>query len=80
MTRPYNRHCRVKTPAGLLAKRRRKVGENSMFIDAIMWYFGMNKSQATQYYKELLANGETYRMEEILRGYQNQCKLAFYND
>lgn len=51
-----------------------------MYIDAIMWFFGMNKTQATQYYKELLANGETYRLEEILRGYQNQCKLAFYND
>lgn len=51
-----------------------------MYIDAIMWYFGMNQSQATQYYKELLANGETYRLEEILRGYQNQAKLAFYND
>ena len=52
----------------------------NMYIDAIMWYFGFNKSQAEQYYKNLINNNELSTLDEILRGYKNQMTLAFYND
>lgn len=51
-----------------------------MYIDAIMWYFGFTKSQAEQYYKNLINNNELSTLDEIVRGYQNQMRLAFYND
>lgn len=51
-----------------------------MYIDAIMWYFSMNKSQAEQYYKNLVNANELSTLYDILQAYQNQAKLAFYND
>lgn len=58
----------------------RKAGENKMYVEAIMWYFGMSQQQALDYYNKLRLNGETYRLEQILQAYQNQARLSFYND
>lgn len=51
-----------------------------MYIDAIMWYFGFTKSQAEQYFQNCVNNNEKALLDEILAGYRNQAKLAFYND
>lgn len=51
-----------------------------MYVQAIMWYFGMNQQQALDYYNKLRLNGEIKLLYDILQAYQNQCKLAFYND
>ena len=51
-----------------------------MYIDAIMWYFGFTRQQAEQYYRNCINANEKAVLDEILRGYQNQAKIAFYND
>ena len=51
-----------------------------MEIEAIMWYFGMTHREALEYYKLLTAQGNTASIYEIVKAYQNNAKLAFYND
>lgn len=51
-----------------------------MYIEAIMWYFGMTKQQAATYYINCTRSGEQSSLDAILQAYQNQAKLAFYND
>lgn len=51
-----------------------------MYIDAIMWYFNLNKQQAQQYYKNCIANNELNTLEEILKAYKQTAQQAFYTD
>ena len=51
-----------------------------MYIDAIMWYFGLDKQQAAQYYVNCIYSNEQSSLDEILRAYQNQPHLSFYNN
>ena len=51
-----------------------------MYIEAIMWYFGMDKHQATDYYLKCINHNEQSSLEQILQAYKNQAQLSFYND
>lgn len=51
-----------------------------MYIEAIMWYFGLSHSQAQQYYQNCINNNEKATLDEILTAYRKQAQLAFYND
>ena len=46
------------------------------YINAVQFYYGFSIKEAKKYIKN--ANIET--LEELQKGYEKQCKLAFYND
>lgn len=48
----------------------------NLLIDALQFYYGMNKTEAKKYIKS--ASEETKK--NLIEGYKKQCKLAFYND
>ena len=52
----------------------------TMYIEAIKWYFGMTEQQARDYYKLCTAQGQTNRLDEILKAYQQTAQQAFWND
>ena len=45
-------------------------------IDAIKWFFGCNTKEANQYYEDA---GEKL-LREIVRGYIQNARNAFYDD
>ena len=47
-------------------------------IDAIKWMFGMNGTEARKYLNEVSLNSDIVR--EIVIGYLDNAKKAFYND
>lgn len=51
-----------------------------MYIEAIMWYYGMTRQEATDFYKLCLADHKTATLDGILTAYQQTAKQAFYND
>lgn len=47
-----------------------------MPIDAVMWYFSCSKARAKQIIKERSKEC----IDDIVRFYNHQCHLAFYED
>ena len=52
----------------------------TMLLQAVMWYFGMSQSEATNYIKLVESAGDNATLDEILSAYKNTAKMSFYND
>lgn len=50
------------------------IGKN--ILDAVCWFFGMNKKEAREYIK----NVDNLTLQHIVDGYTTYCKCSFYND
>lgn len=55
-------------------------GGEKMYIDAIMWFFCMNRAQAEQYYLNLVNANELSTLYDILKAYQNQPKMSYFSN
>ena len=45
-------------------------------LEAVCWFFGMNKKEARKYIK----SADTLTLQAIIEGYTIHCKRTFYND
>lgn len=45
-------------------------------IEAIVWYFGFSRKEALEY----LGNNSRAVIDDIVQRYEDNAKLAFYND
>lgn len=45
-------------------------------LEAVCWFFGMNKKEAREYIK----NADNLTLQVIAEGYTTHCKRTFYND
>lgn len=52
----------------------------SIYIDAMMWSYGMTKTEAKEQVKTAINNGLYGILNAIADGYYHQCKLAFNCD
>lgn len=52
----------------------------TMYIDAIMWTWDCSRSVAERKYREYVREKRQIALDEMARGYEEQCKRAFYED
>ena len=45
-------------------------------LEAVCWFFGMNKKEAREYIK----SADSLTLQTITEGYTIHCNRAFYND
>lgn len=50
------------------------MGKN--ILEAVCWFFGMNKKEAREYIK----SADNLTLQAIIEGYTIHCNRAFYND
>lgn len=50
------------------------------YINALMWTFGMTKTQATKQVREAIKNSDFSRINEVASGFTQNARKAFYND
>ena len=50
------------------------MGKN--ILEAVCWFFGMNKKEAREY----IRSADNLTLQAIIEGYTMHCKRAFYND
>ena len=50
------------------------------FIQAYMYSYGASRSTAIKEYRECIKNGRTGFIIELVKGYQEEMKKAFYQD
>lgn len=50
------------------------------YINALMWTFGMTKTQATKEVREAIKNSDFSRINEVASGFTQNARKAFYND
>lgn len=52
----------------------------SIYIDAMMWSYGMTKAEAKEQVKTAIKNGLYGLLNAIADGFMNNARLALYND
>lgn len=52
----------------------------SIYIDAMMWSYGMTKAEAKEQVKTAINNGLYGILNAIADGFMNNARLAFYQD
>ena len=52
----------------------------SEYVNAMVWSYGMTKTEATKEVKKAISNGLYGLINAIADGYYHQCKLAFNCD
>lgn len=50
------------------------------YINAIMWTWGCSRSDAERKYREYERDQRQTALDEMARGYEDQCRKAFYED
>jgi hypothetical protein len=50
------------------------------YINALMWTFGMTKTQAAKEVKEAIKNSDFGRIDEAVNAFNSNARKSFYND
>jgi len=50
------------------------------YINALMWLFGITKTQATKEVRESIKNSDFGRINEAVNTFNSNARKSFYND